>query len=328
MVSIELGYYLAIVLLTIFFALKNTIVRNESLFKLLWFTQFLGLSCVVRLKFDTDIVTYASSMDSSSLLLYYLKEPVVWLGQRYLYYVLDSSYLVFLIFDSIVALFLYAALRRISAPQYLYFSILLFFPFVLGMQNVYRQWVACILFLYSFSVVITGGSRTKSYAVFLLSVLSHNVAGIFLPLLFILKRKPLGVLVFYMAMLISVLGIYLGADTKSSPDTGANLSVAYIAMMVTFIVLFVALDKGIISKNSALTYKLQLIFLTIVVTSFLVLSSGGAERVSMFAIIVIYPFIGLKIESRIKQKVPIRIIFSLFGFVPIFLFGTSKFLVN
>ena len=43
--------------------------------------------------FDVDIEDYASAMAYNSLSLYYLKEPVVWFTQRFLFYYLNFHYL-------------------------------------------------------------------------------------------------------------------------------------------------------------------------------------------------------------------------------------------
>ena len=52
--------------------------------------------------------------------------------------ILNNQNLVFIISDLIMGLILFESLKIFKSPQYIYFSILIFFPFVIGMQNIYR----------------------------------------------------------------------------------------------------------------------------------------------------------------------------------------------
>ncbi|MFP3354170.1 hypothetical protein R0K04_22720, partial [Pseudoalteromonas sp. SIMBA_153] len=86
------------------------------------------MSFVIRYTaFDDDINTYADAMSSSSLAFYYLREPVVWIGQRFLFDLIGSQALVFIIFDFIALILLYKAFANYDLPQYAFFSILCFF---------------------------------------------------------------------------------------------------------------------------------------------------------------------------------------------------------
>jgi hypothetical protein len=324
----ELIYYLGLAVLSIFFSLRRDVISSKRFFFIFWIIAYSLLVLVVRSTFDGDINTYASSMSHSSLSIYYLKEPVVWLGQRYLFSWLQDPFYVFLSTDLFVGLLLFRALKNFNLPQYAFFSILIFFPFVLGMQNVYRQWVANIIFLYSFSLVWNQRGSVKRYAAFMLSVMTHNVAAIFVPLLFIRKRKVIGKLIWYGAFLVAILGIKLGADTKSSADTGSDLTLVYLFVITFFIFLIPLLDRGVIRKFRSLEYKLLGSLFLLSSGSIMFLSSAGSERVSMFCLMVAYPILVLLFEDRFKQKFLIRTLFSLLGFIPMLLFGVSKFILG
>lgn len=324
----ELFTYLGLTSLSIFFSLKSNVIASSRIFFIFWIAAYTSLVLVVRNTFDGDINTYADTMSSTSLSIYYLKEPVVWLGQRYLFSWLHNPFFVFVICDLLAGLLLFCALKNFSLPQYAFFSVLIFFPFVLGMQNVYRQWVATILFLYCFSLVWGHTGGIKKNIVFLLSVMSHNVAAIFVPLLFIKKRQVLGKLMWYCSFLIAFIGIKLGADTKSSSESGADLTLAYLLLLTFFIMLVPLLDRGVIRTLRNFEYKLLLSLFLLSSFSMIILSSAGAERVAMFCMIVAYPILVLLFEDRFKQKVLTRTLFLLLGFIPIFLFGTSKFILG
>ena len=77
----ELFGYLGITSLSIIFLLSVMLFLAHALF-CFWITAYTSLILVVRNTFDSDINTYAAAMSQSSLSMYYLKEPVVWLGQN------------------------------------------------------------------------------------------------------------------------------------------------------------------------------------------------------------------------------------------------------
>ena len=324
----ELFAYLGLALLTIFFCFKSDFIASPRMFFIFWFAVYTSLILVVRSTFDTDIKTYAASMSMSTLSSYFLKEPVVWLGQRYLFLWLQNSLFVFVIFDILAGLLLFRALKEFNLPQYAFFSILIFFPSILGMQNAYRQWIATILFLYCFSLVWTYAAGMKKYIFFTLSVLSHNVAAIFIPLLFIRNRKVLGHLIWYGAFLIAFFGILFGANTKSSAETGADLTLVYLFFITFLIMLVPLLDRGVIRKSRNLEYKLLTSLFFLSSFSMLILASAGAERVSMFCLLIAYPILVLLVEDSFKQRVLVRALFSLLGFIPMFFFSVSKFIVG
>ena len=324
----ELFTYLGLAFLTVFFSLSRDIVSSRRMFFFIWVVAYIALILVVRTNFDFDMVRYADAMSYSSLSIYFLKEPVVWLGQRYLFSWIQNSFLVFAISDLLIGLVLFRSFRNFNLPQYAFFSILIFFLFVLGMQNVYRQWVATIFFLYCFSLVWRQTYGIKKYIMFAFSVLSHNVAAIFIPLLFFRQRRVLGKLLWYSSFLIAFIGIILGSDTKSSAETGADLAILYLLLLTFLIILIPLLDKGFIRKIRQLEYKLLFSLFLLSSFSVFVLSSAGAERVSMFCLMISYPILVSLFENRFKQKFIVRVLFSLIGFIPMFLFDVSVFILG
>lgn len=323
----ELIYYTSVLLLSFFFALRSQLFRSDILFFIFWLLVYTCLSIIVRSEFEVDILTYSAAMSSQSLSIYFLREPIVWLGQRLIFDLTSSEFTTFLIFDVFAGLVLFFALRRLLMPQYFYFSILVFFPFVLGMQNVYRQWVSAIFFLAAFALVYVGSARIKSWVLFTLCVASHNVGAVFLPLLFINKNRILAKLTFFAAFLIAFIGIYLGADSKSQANTGLALGPAYLFLFLVFLIVYVVLDRAVIKRSSRFQYRFITALIVIGSFSSIVLSSSGAERVMMFGLIVFFPFLALKFEQRLKHKFAARCLLSFCGFFPIFLSGTRQFLL-
>lgn len=324
----EVTVYLGIALLSIFFSVRRSVITNKFIFFTFWSVIYIALVLAVRETFDADIKNYAKSMSYTSMALYFIKEPVVWFGQRYLFYWFQNAYLVFIVTDLLVGFLLFRALENFKLPQFAFFSILIFFPFILGMQNIYRQWVATILFLYCFSFIWNHSGRIKRYVTFTLSVMSHNVSAIFVPLLFVKKSKFLDKLSWYGSLFIAFAGIYFGADMKSSGETGSDLTLAYTSLLAFFVMLFPLIDKGAILKKRTPEYKLLLFLFFLSGFSLIILSSAGAERVSMFCLMLAYPILVLQLDESFKQKVLLRSFFSLMGFIPILLFGASTFILG
>ena len=325
----ESVYYIFLLFVALVFSFDNRHYKNTILFFVIWLVIYVGLALVVRGNFDADIEnTYAPAMSGTSLSLYYLKEPVVWLGQRYLYSYVDSAYAVFIIYDILVGVVLFKALANFRIPKYAYFGILIFFPFILGMQNIYRQWVATILFLYSFSLVWAKEQNLKSYVFFTLSILAHNSAAIFFPLLFIKSHNFFGRLAWVLGLFVSFLGIHFGASTKSSPATGIDLSVAYLVLLFFLLCAIVALDKCIILRPGTSVCKLSLSLFALAAFGALILSSAGSERVSMFCLLILFPILSFVLEESFRQKTPMRITFTMLGFIPMLMFPVSVFITQ
>ena len=184
-----------------------------------------------------------------------------------------------------------------------------------------------LYFCTAFSLVWTSNGNAKKYIAFTLSVMSHNAAAIFVPLLFIRNRHVFGKLIWYGSCLIALAGIKFGAGSKSSANTGSDLTLVYL-LLITFIILMVPLlDRGVIRKLRTLEYKLLSLLLILSCCAVIFLSSAGAERISMFCLMIAYPILVLLFEDRFKQKVIMRAIFSILGFIPMLLFGVSMFIL-
>ena len=148
----ELIVYLYLILNTVVFAfIKNTHNYN-NIFFVYWLACYVLLTSVIRLNFQMDIGVYAKSMTYEVINFYYYREPIIWFSQRLLYQLTGSTYLTFIITDLILGYLLFLALKNFRLPRYSFFSILVFFPVILGMQNVYRQWAAAVFLLYAISL--------------------------------------------------------------------------------------------------------------------------------------------------------------------------------
>ena len=177
----EVLLYIMLLILSIIFSGRKKNNMKQKYFFSFWITTYVFFVVAIRQKFDADIANYAEYMKLDVLNLYYLKEPVIWLGQRFFYDLFASSYLVFLFFDIIIGIVMYFALRLNNIPYYAYFSFLIFFPVILSMQNIYRQFFAEIFMLLCMGYLNSERKLGKSVLAFTTAFLSHNSAAVFLP---------------------------------------------------------------------------------------------------------------------------------------------------
>ena len=320
----ELFLYIILIIISAFFMIKKRTINSNRLFFIFFIVTFVIMSATIRMTLTHDFTSYSNALILRSYAFYYLREPIVWLGHRFLFSALQSVYWTFVVFDLAVGVVLYKALKRFELPQYAYFSIFTFFPFVMGFNNVYRQWVASIFILYAVSLI---RDRNRwGWAWFIFSGLAHNVAGVFIGLLFLGRRGLFGKIGLILALLITPILIYIGGYMKSRVATEADLAVAYVGLLLIFLMLYAAADKMKVKFSEIESYKVLLLVSYITVFGVLLLSSTGAERVALVALIVIYPYLVLRIESHFKQKYFLRLMFAVMGFVPL-LFSAARILI-
>lgn len=298
-------------------------------FYAVWYFVFGILIVVIRQFFDADIAIYAESMTSQNFSFYYLREPIVWLGHRVLYNLFNSQLTVFFISDAVLGFLSLAALRANRVPKYLYFSFLIFFPVILGMQNIYRQHYATILVLLSFGL-LQQKNKSKSIIAIILAFFSHNSAGIFFThFTRLFSSGPGKIIIWVLFCGVIAFGVLWGGAGKSSLATGRPMHWIYIALLSSGILFMAILDKFRFDsgKFDDYLYMASIIFASIIASLFL--TSAAAERLSLSGLIIFYVLISLRIE-QIKGSVSVffRLLLIWLGFLPILLFDTIVFLLS
>lgn len=321
----ELGAYLGVLSFGAIFASVNISISKRTFF-CLWFFIYSLLVIVVRQHFDADIAIYARLMTFDGFPYYQFKEPLIWFSQKILYKIFGNSFTVFAICDLIIGLILFKTLYNLKVKKYVYFSILLFFPVILGMQNIYRQWVASVLFLYSISLIWNNTISRKSIFAFVISIFSHNSAVLMTSVYFSIIRGSARHF-WLLSLLICILLMFYGAKLKSTATTGADLSLAYVILSVFMIIAICLLDAGKIKKLYLYQYKILMSVVVLSVSSLFLLSSASSERVSMSFLIILYPILSIIIEERFKRPILIRLLFLFSSFVPITIYPISQFII-
>lgn len=322
---VELLLYFWIFCLACVFCFHGPRVQ-KLIFSLLWLSTFSLLSLAIRLNFQSDIIVYADSFHNPGIYSYHIREPFFWIGSKLLFVTFRSEVYVFLIYDVISAVILFNALKIYRAPLYIYFSILLFFPVILGMQNVYRQWLATVFLLHAFALARHKNNNAWVFS-FVIAVCSHNVAAVMLPAL--VAYRPKFYVIFYIAaLLISVSGVVIGASMSSSSTIGYELGVAYVLLIMIILLLYLASDKWIIRQYNYPRYRVVITLLFLIIICYFHLGVSGIERFGMLSIVLLYPIIGNLINDNYKNSTVLRFSLIVGGTIPIFLVDAKKFILE
>ena len=327
---LEFSWYFLLMLMAFFFTIKRKVIVSSNLF--LFFYLFLSLvtSVIIRTAgFDWDIQVYANAMHSKTISTYYLKEPIVWFGMRYLYTIVNSEILVFVIYDVTFYFLFFCSIRQLKYPQYSYFLVFLFFPFFLGAQNVYRQFAAEIFLIasiaYSFEKKIK--SSILAWVFLLFSFLSHNAVMLFLSAFFITKKKFRYKFLSLVYLLLALFATSYLADIKSADSQSAlSLELVYAALSVIIPILYVAVFKFKF-KNDEFSLNFFVILLMntfIVLNANLFLSSTQSERVGMFSFSICLIALIYLIEKKMRHKPVLRFLLVVFSSLPVFVFSSSR----
>ncbi|MCF1428204.1 MAG: EpsG family protein [Shewanella sp.] len=318
----ELVYYLFLVLTGALFCVKK--LRSEKLYFFVTLFLFTIYSVITRYSgFDVDINAYASELKSELFSLYYLKEPVYWISSRYIYKITQSPEVTFIIYDIISFILVLKARENMKLPQYFTYLFLLFFPAVMGMNNVYRQYLSYTIFIYFSSLFFINSSFVKKSFFILLSVLTHNVSALFSPLFFALnKKRQISFRSIFLYLCVLVI-LPLAVGTKSNSDTGTLGVEVYLLVMVALFIFYISSYKMVFNGVSAkfFYYITYLISLTSMAAVFM--GSAQSKRVGMYALMITLIPIVKAIEDNYKQKKPVRTITYFILILPTILFSSS-----
>lgn len=318
----ELIYYFFLTYVGLLFCLKS--LNSERLYSVITFILFTLYSIITRYSgFDIDMNTYAYSLEIDSLSLYYLKEPVYWISSRYVYDITNSPELTFIFYDLISFLFILKLRSNFKLPQYFPYLLILFFPFIMGFNNVYRQYLSYCFFLYFFSLNFIAINLINKWFFLLVAIFTHNMAALFAPLAFIVNKKNR---LSYKAILSGIAVFALlpfALGTKSESDSGeVNAGVYLIFLLMIFLFYLVSYRF----KLKDLDKKLFYIFIyniPLLSLSILLMGSAQSKRVGMFCLVIsIIPLVKA-IEENYKQKIALRILVFIGLILPTLIFPSS-----
>ncbi|WP_438767201.1 hypothetical protein [Kushneria sp. TE3] len=337
----ELAWYLVLCCLAFFYCFVN---KRTPLILVTYVVAAYYLWVVRNSGFDYDMVGYARYLtfdfDFATASTYYTREFVYWFGSSYLYSWIQDDVITLWVIDMIWLTLLFYAMgnRRLSSkvPMYVIPFMIVFFPLLMGYQNVYRQLIACVFVLFAFF-----GARNLVVAGFfgLLALFSHNAAIVYMPLLYIFavtngmaipRVKLFHKSIFALLYLVMLGGVYyssLGDSelAKSSSSTGISLTYAYLAVFMAMSFVALVLEnfnlKRFVQHNITLAYSIFTFMAFIPV-----LGGAQAERIGMMLLIVTMPIFATNLDRSFKsqnERILMRMLFVMAGIAPTFLFSSA-----
>lgn len=324
MLTPEIIVFLLILLTCI---IMGTVKANDLYVNAFTFVTLLSFSFTVRLSgFDADMGNYEQYLSYNSFSIYYLKEPIYWLGSRVLYDLTDSAEFVFIFYDIIFFILIIVVRTKLQLPKYFPFLLVLFFPTVLGMQNVFRQFIASGFLLLLFSQVIASQKLSLRCMTFLFAGLSHNVSFLFLPLMF-LNVKNRKVPPLFLASSLAILALLpIAAGSKSNSVTGDVPAYIYVLIFSLMIMGYALIFKCKFKVRPPIYTQFLYLFLfcyVLLIEGMLLLGSAQSKRLGMFALFLCIIPLTMSVEIRFKQKILIRILFIVILTAPTLLFKNA-----
>lgn len=291
---IELFAYAATAILALLFAFK--VRMNDQVFFVTWCTWALFLSWVIRYSgFDVDTAVYAKNFKYSYVNFFVLREPVFWIGSRYVYNVVGNPIATFMVFDFLSFLAIAVALRAINAPRYYYFLMFLL-PFMFfGMQNIYRQYLSMSLLLMAYAL---NASRINKLALAAVSLFTHNAAAVVVAPLFWSRAWYTLMALFAITIIAALRVLDVG---KSGRGTGSDLRYLF-----TVIILAAAWLKLMLNRHDK--YSNFFVFSAIMFPlGAFTLESSQVERIGYYILFIMAPIIIMDLDAKVKQVVPLRL---------------------
>lgn len=280
----------------------------------------LGWSVVVRTSgLDGDMNVYDQTLLAGpSYTFYYLREPLYWFGAWGLFSFLNYSVLVFIVFDMISFLILMRISHLWGLPRYFVILWVLFFPVVMGMQNVYRQFIS-IHFLLGVLYFIQVDRSKKQYLLFVFSVLTHNAAALFMPLLYVFKNSKFK---FGFAACVVLSLLPAGVLIKSSESTGTVSVFLYLLISFGILYFFSVSQRLRFSGGSKGFFYLQLYLLLLLMFSIVFMQDGQSKRVAMYSFVLLLPYTTIFVERNFGKL--IRFIYFVLVSFPTLIFSSSR----
>lgn len=318
----ELLYYLFLCLVGLGFCLRK--IKSEGLYFSLTLSLFIIYSCITRYSgFDIDMNTYSEALKAGVFSIYYLREPVYWVFSRYIYDFTNSAEITFIVYDIMSFILILNARKNMGLPQYFPYLFILFFPSVMGLNNVFRQYLSYSVFIYFISILFIDSGFFKRSFWMIIAVLTHNVSALFSPIFFLFNKKKqvsfksvgLGLLV------IIVLPIALG--TKSSSDTG-NLGVGvYLFVLFALFIFYCMSYKSKLNFYAAKFFYFFIFLISLTSISAILMGSAQSKRVGMYALIICLIPLVKAIEENYHQKKLVRVIIYVTLILPTLIFSSS-----
>lgn len=278
--------------------------------------------------FDYDMEIYADFVEYKYIDLteiYYLKEIGFW-GSLYILGTIFPPKIAFIILDYLILFLIYRIFKNIQINEAYILIILIFFPAILGFQNIYRNFLAITLILYAIS--ITNKSFLKSLFITFFAISVHNTSILFSPLILFTNKRNSRIYkitaIIATASLFYLLNVFFENFTEYSDSqlsSGFDFSLIY--SLLTFILFMLILIISNFYKSKQFGIISISLYISCLSISSTVLPSSISERISLMCLYILMPFL-LKIIFDMQWKHKSSLIFFLILMIGIPIFITPS----
>jgi len=311
------------------------ISENNGILRYIYIPFLVLFMVIVRVNgfylggYQEDIITYGVEMKYMSFDIYYLREFVFWYTLHLVYLVTHSEFITFLVFDFLWIHILLRTLKQNTSNKLgrgLIVILATSFPFFFGYENIYRQFLASILLVYSY--IIIKESPSRSFKLFLLAIFIHNLSLFIIPILIMRKflyfKLEDRIFLSISSSVIIAIAIPLMLFLKATGATIFNYSFLYLSLFLLFSLFFVFKFK---ENVYLIVQKIpSLIPVTILISGFVFFKQELiAERIGMlfiiFFIVDLYNY-STTIQSKLN-RIWFRCFILLLFTLPVFMFSSS-----
>jgi len=265
---------------------------------------------------DGDIEVYLAAADYGfSLDFYFLREPFVWYSLIGINTILDDPVWSLLVLDLVILTSLFCACHRVSYGVPLLLIWCTSFIFLLGVQNVYRQYASMTFILCSL-IFTSENKRKHGLFFFILAVAAHNAALFTFPVFIYRFSKRYKIIYSIFGIVLVTILVHLTSSQKSVSSTGINAGFLYISLFL-FLLSFVI----VICKKMCMPVDyIPMLFLIPLLMIYL--GSAQFERALMYILVIlIFDLVQYDYQRRSNFKLIYLMLFVIF--VPaIYAFGT------
>jgi hypothetical protein len=191
----------------------------------------------------------------------------------------------------------------------------------MGFQNVYRQFVATVIVLYSVSLAYQ--NKKSKYFIFIIALLTHNVTIFILPILFVFGKSKKSKYLFLFSFLIVLITLFFESGTKSYSSHG--LSLGFIYIIVVYLLSYFIFSKNKYSKiQENINFSIYATyFFVLILILYFILGESQLERTGMMAIQLLLPIVCLYIDKFYREKILARFLLVLILICPVFIFENA-----
>ncbi len=234
---------------------------------------------------------------------YFLREFLFWFPAKYNYEIINNPPYVYIIYDIVLILTLSVFFNK--DKKYILAFYWLIFPSVLGVGNIYRQFIIASILVY---IILCKPRLFVALLLISISLFIHNMTIIFTPL--ILMRYGY-IKISLSALTAMIFGLIFVDNYKSAVVSGTYMTIVYLAALFTLLA-FLYFQRFM--------FKESLVLVVIAISTYILLPINQAERIAMVSFSILLTVSVLMASLKYKNTaVPVTLI----AFFPTIVFPSS-----